>query len=93
MLESGIEGRNKYDPADSGVLAQTLADSIKKAVKGLGYPRYKLVTSVFVGQSAGQDVVVASRCTWNTDTDNSAVVHYKDGDLYVVATVFGVYFD
>ncbi|CAM9277509.1 unnamed protein product, partial [Choristocarpus tenellus] len=53
--------------------------------------RYKIVVQVTIGQMKNQGVRVASRCLWDTSTDNHASVHYKTQSLWCSAMVFGVY--
>lgn len=53
--------------------------------------RYKIVVQVTIGQMKDQGVRVASRCLWDTATDNYASVHLKNQSLWCSAMVFGVY--
>lgn len=53
--------------------------------------RYKIVVQVTIGQMKDQGVRVASRCLWDTATDNYASVHFKNQSLWCSAMVFGVY--
>ena len=41
-------------------------------------PRYKIVVQVTLGQMKDQGVRVASRCLWDTQTDNYASVEYSN---------------
>ncbi len=50
----------------------SVTEAIKARVKALAYPRYKVVVQVILGQSKHQGVKIASRCLWDTDTDNYA---------------------
>ena len=44
---------------------------MKEAING-AHPRYKLVFHAYVGENNGQMIRTASRCLWDTDTDNCA---------------------
>ena len=66
---------------------------MKTRVKNLGFKRYKIVVNVMVGQSNEQGMQFASRCMWDTETDNVATVTRQHKDMYVVVNVFGVYFE
>jgi hypothetical protein len=44
----------------------------------LAFPRYKLVVQVVLGQSKDQGVKIASRCLWDTETDNHASFFFKN---------------
>ena len=68
-----------------------LSDVIKARTKELPLPRYKLVVSVEIGQSAGQSVICVSRSLWNASTDDFASASYRNESLFAVATVFAVY--
>ena len=46
---------------------------------------------VTLGQMKDQGVRVASRCLWDTATDNYASVEYANQHLWCSAMVFGVY--
>ncbi|CAM9665951.1 unnamed protein product, partial [Laminaria digitata] len=53
--------------------------------------RYKIVVQVTIGEMKDQGVRVASRCLWDTATDNYASVNFKNQSLWCSAMVFGVY--
>lgn len=53
--------------------------------------RYKIVVQVTIGQMKDQGVRVASRCLWDTATDNYTSVQFKNQSLWCSAMVFGVY--
>ena len=57
----------------------------------LSYPRYKIVVQVVLGQSKNQGVKIASRCLWDTETDNYASYTYTSESLWCTAMVFGLY--
>ena len=54
-------------------------------------PRYKIVVQVTVGQMKDQGVPVASRCLWDTATDNYTSVEYQNQHLWCSAMIFGLY--
>lgn len=55
--------------------------------------RYKIVVQVTIGHMKDQGVRVASRCLWDTHTDNYASVHFKNQSMWCSAMVFGLYTD
>lgn len=55
--------------------------------------RYKIVTTVTVGQIADQGVRVASRCLMDQETDNFASGSYKNTSLFGIATVYAFYYE
>lgn len=92
VLEECLDGE-KYNATQCRNLSQMLTDLIKNRVKDMGFPRYKLIVSVTLGQDCSQGVQVVSRCLWNKDTDNYAEAHYSKDGLYAVATVYALYFE
>jgi hypothetical protein len=44
----------------------------------LRYPRFKIVVQTVIGQNKAQGARVASRCLWDTDTDNYSSFEYKN---------------
>ena len=92
VLEEQLEDE-KYDPRSSRQMAKTLSTIITNRVKALDFPRYKIVTTVTVGQIADQGVRVASRCLMDQETDSYATGSYKNSSLFGVATVYAFYYE
>ena len=92
VLESVLDGQ-AYDPIRAPTLAAQLSEQVKEAVKGLRCERHKLVTNVVLGPVQEQGMVVASRCLWDSSTDNSSTITYNNGKVLVIANVFAVYFE
>ncbi|XP_033121124.1 tctex1 domain-containing protein 1-like [Anneissia japonica] len=90
ILKQRLESET-YDPEKCNNLCRELSDKIKNRVKDLGYPRYKLVVVVSIGSVAGATLCTASQCIWNDKFDTFAEHSYKNGSIYAVATVYGVY--
>ncbi|KAG7327412.1 hypothetical protein KOW79_009018 [Hemibagrus wyckioides] len=92
ILRENLSGV-QYDPEETQSLTQTLAESIKHRVKGLGLDdRYKLLVHVMIGEQRGQGVKMTSRCFWDSDTDGCAKEVYINDSMVCVAAVFGVYY-
>ena len=66
-----------YEPRKCAHLAQSLTDVIKRRVKEMNLPRYKIVCNVVIGQKQHQAVRCASRCLWNHNLDNSASASFE----------------
>lgn len=92
VLESYLDGE-VYEHKMCANLAQNLSDVIKSRIKDLGFPRYKLVCNVLIGENSSQAVMMTSRCLWNSDTDNFAQARFSKGKLFAIATVFATYFE
>ncbi|XP_027019695.1 dynein light chain Tctex-type protein 2B [Tachysurus fulvidraco] len=90
ILKENLSGV-RYDPEETPLLTQTLAETIKHRVKGLGLDRYKLMVQVMIGEQRGQGVKMTSRSFWDSDTDGCAKEVYMNDSMVCVATVYGVY--
>jgi tctex1 domain-containing protein 2 len=82
-----------FDDATCKVLALELCSEIKERVKSLSIPRYKVVLQSVLGEVKGQGAYIASRCLWDTDTDNYAAFSMKNSSLFCVVMVFGLYLE
>ena len=85
-----------YSPDKASNVALELSSSVKAAVKQLKIHRHKLVVLVNlfpISEDCKPSVTYASRCLWNTETDNSASVVYNTHTATIVVLVFGLYFD
>ncbi|XP_060063673.1 dynein light chain Tctex-type protein 2-like [Ylistrum balloti] len=89
VLEEALE-HVVYEPKRCKALSLQLSDKIKNNIKRLKFPRYKIVSFVTIGQKGCQDVVIASRCIWNTDDDNYASVRFENKTLFANAIVFAL---
>ncbi|KAK2166291.1 hypothetical protein LSH36_40g13027 [Paralvinella palmiformis] len=92
LLASFLDGE-KYEAIKCTALSQSLSDVVKGRMKEMDYPRYKFVCLVLIGEKANQAIRAASRCVWNTDTDNFAEATYENDSLFAVASVYGCYFE
>eukprot|EP00588_Corethron_pennatum_P013766 CAMPEP_0194271588 /NCGR_PEP_ID=MMETSP0169-20130528/5334_1 /TAXON_ID=218684 /ORGANISM="Corethron pennatum, Strain L29A3" /LENGTH=148 /DNA_ID=CAMNT_0039013967 /DNA_START=79 /DNA_END=525 /DNA_ORIENTATION=- len=87
-----IEDWKEYGAEDIEVFTKNLADKIKYAVQeGLNLRRYKIVVQLTMGQRKDQGVRIASRCLWDTTTDNYASASFQNGSIWASAIVFGLY--
>jgi len=66
----------EYDHTTSKTMAESIAEQIKMAVKGLNIPSYKIVVQTVIGEISGQGVRVASKCLWDEENDNWASYTY-----------------
>ncbi|XP_052238426.1 dynein light chain Tctex-type protein 2B-like [Dreissena polymorpha] len=82
-----------FDHDITSKLSCNLAEKIKNKVRDLKFERYKIAVNVIVGQAANQGLEVGSRCIWDEKTDNQVCVTYHHKDLFVVAMIFGVFYE
>ena len=82
-----------YDPKTAARLTCDLANMLKARVKEMGYNRYKVVCQVVVGERQDQGVAVVSRFLWDSKNDSHATASYSNGQLYAVASIYGLYYE
>ncbi|XP_052777348.1 dynein light chain Tctex-type 5-like [Mya arenaria] len=94
ILTRELDGR-EYDKDDCSRLSRLISDRIKQQCKALGYPRYKIVAIVAIGQSqeSHPSLSFTSRFIWNEKYDNFAEASFKSKHLFGVALVYAVYVD
>lgn len=81
----------KYDAVKCRILSKSLSHTICERVKLLGYRRFKIISSVTIGQIKGQDVRVASRFLWDEKHDTWVDAVFRSSELFAVAVVYGIY--
>lgn len=88
------ENLDDFEIDDQSVAMKTeeLTSLIRNSVKeNLNLPRYKLVVQVVLGLLKGQGIRFASKCLWDTNSDNFASYTYKNDEFFCTAIVFGLY--
>ncbi|KAJ4460034.1 putative dynein outer arm light chain [Paratrimastix pyriformis] len=60
---------------------------------GRGFPRYKHIVQVTIGEVKDQGMRVASRSLWDPKVDSCVSCHFQNNSLFCVAMVFGIYFE
>lgn len=84
----------EYDEDDAKEWSVAISDKVREAVTSkLHVPRYKIIVQTTIGQCNDQGVRVASRCLWNTDTDNYASTSFINKTLFCSVTIFALYTD
>jgi hypothetical protein len=71
--------------------ARTILMKLSLTLPELQFDRYRFVVDVTLGEFKGQGVRLGSRCLWDTATDSSATASFRNGTLFAVAVVFGLY--
>ncbi|CAM9140003.1 unnamed protein product [Ascophyllum nodosum] len=94
IAEKAVRGElqdKEYDVEEAKEWSLNIADMIREGIKTLKVPRYKIVVQVTTGEMKDQGVRVASRCLWDTATDNYASVQFRNQSLWCSAMIFGLY--
>jgi hypothetical protein len=82
-----------YDDKTASKLCCDLAQIIRNKVRNMEFPRYKIICNVIIGQCSEQGLEVASRCLWDSKSDNYACIEYKNHSLFAIAMVHGIFFE
>ncbi|NXE19137.1 TC1D3 protein, partial [Ardeotis kori] len=83
----------KYDGVSSPSLCASISEEILKAVKKLGFDRYKYVVSVLIVEKAGQAINVASRWVWDVQRDTWVSAKCETETFIALALVMACYYD
>lgn len=78
----------EYDSRKSRELAMKLSESIKRRVKSLNLSRYRIISTVFIGNDNNQSVNIASKALWNSSIDIHESCVFSEKQMYAVAIVF-----
>lgn len=92
VLESYLSDYT-YEAKSCARLTCDLSNMVKARVKEMGFERYKLVCQVVIGEQEQQGINIVSRFLWDKKTDSYATGTYSNGQIYAVATVYGLYFE
>ena len=77
-----------------GELCKSLADEIKARVKNIGFSRYKIICTVSLLHGCKREnLMIGSRCLWNTDYDNFVEEIFENKSFTVIATVYCLYYE
>lgn len=69
-------------------LTNQTRDHLKEVLK---IPRYKLIVQVAIIVNSPVGAIVASKCLWDSNTDNYTQYVYKNEELTCTVIVFGFY--
>lgn len=90
MLSSSLKDV-KYDAIKCRALSKSLSHTICERVKLLGFTRFKIISSVSIGQIKGQDLRIASRFLWDEKHDSWVDAVFTNSEIFAVAVVYGIY--
>ena len=96
IMKNAIEEVNeeKSKVEADGELCKSLADEIKARVKNIGFSRYKIICTVSLLHGCKREnLMIGSRCLWNTDYDNFVEEIFENKSFTVIATVYCLYYE
>ncbi|NWH71211.1 TC1D3 protein, partial [Piaya cayana] len=80
-----------YDGASSPSFCASVSEEILKAVRVLGFDRYKYVVSVLIVEKADQAITVASRWIWDDQRDTWVSAKCETETFIALALVIACY--
>ena len=84
----------EYDEDDAKEWSVAISDKVREAVTAnLNLPRYKIIVQTTIGQCNDQGISIASRCLWDTATDNYASTSFVNKALFCNVMIFALYTD
>jgi hypothetical protein len=90
VVTAALTGK-AWSGEEEAVWTCDIAEQIKAKVRAMDFARYKIVVQIVLGQAKGQGARVASRCLWDTETDNYASYTFQSDAMWCTAIVFGCY--
>ena len=88
ILNATLTGK-VWNGEEEAVWSVDMTEQIKAKVVAMDFSRYKIVVQIVLGQNKNQGVRVASRCLWDTETDNYASYTFSSDAMWCTAMVFG----
>lgn len=85
--------KKSYSIDDGRIWSVELCSEIRKALKELKMPRYKLIVQVTIGENSGQDLRVSSKSLWDVNLDNWGNAVFVNRSIFAVAMIFGCYYE
>ncbi|XP_075689146.1 dynein light chain Tctex-type protein 2B-like [Rhinoderma darwinii] len=82
-----------YDPSTTADLTKNMCEDIKKMVRRVTPPRYKLICNMAIGSKNQEDILMTSQCLWDSYSDNVTSCSFQNSTMFCVVSVFAVYFE
>lgn len=74
-------------------MCRSLSEEILRQVKAKQYDRYRIIVNVTAGEKHHQSFRQNALVLWDSDKDALANYVYEQADIFVIASVYGVYYD
>ncbi|KAM8974380.1 dynein light chain Tctex-type 5-like isoform 2-T2 [Pelodytes ibericus] len=86
-------GEMTYDTARAPSLVKEISEEVKSLVKQVLPARYKAVCLVNLGERGQEDIIMVSRCLWDSYSDSYVAHVYQSASVFCVVAVYAVYFE
>lgn len=83
----------KFDTKLTIALCRSLSEEILNNIKQRNYDRYRIIVVVTVGEKYHQTFHQSTKFLWDAENDAFANYIYDRPDIYIIATVYGIYYD
>lgn len=95
LLEKIIENRAEElsEKNEMKSFAEQLSIEILTQVKMKNYDRTRIIVFVDVGEKYHQSFRYGLKCLWDVEKDSLARYIFERHNIFIIATVFGVYYD
>lgn len=95
IIESQMElrGKIKFETRSSLTLCRSLSEEVLNAVKAKNYDRFRIIVTVTVGEKLHQSFCQSASYLWDAENDAMANYVYDRPNIFVITTVYGVYYD
>lgn len=94
-VEAQMEARGKitFDESTAIPLCRSLSEEVSSVVKAKNYDRYRIIVTVTAGEKNHQSYHQKAAFLWDSETDAMASYVYERSDMFIITTVFGIYYD
>lgn len=88
-----INKKISFSTGGMNKLAEELSSEILTQVKMKNYDRFRIIVFVDVAEKYHQSFKCGLRYIWDSKKDSFAKYVYERQNLFIIATVFGIYYD
>lgn len=95
VVESHMEslGKINFESKASLSICRTVSEEVLNRVKAKYFDRYRILVTATVGEKFNQSFRESAAFLWDSEKDAFANYVYERAEIFVIATVYGVYYD
>lgn len=95
LIEARMEAHGKIQFTEELIkpLCKSISEEVLTAVKSKNYDRYRILVNVTVGEKLHQSCHQSTSYLWDAETDAFAKYVYERPGIFIITTVYGVYYD
>lgn len=83
----------KFDTKSTVSVCRSLSEEILNQIKLEEFDRYKIIVIISIGEKYHQTFRQTTKFLWDAENDAFANYVYDRPDIYVIGTVYGIYYD